>query len=380
MLLFFNSNFILWNDVPEPWQISFQDSATNIMEGIDKLNGSVYYYETTLLVITGWILISILSKFTKNELRYKYHNHGTLIEVIWTCTPAFILMAISFPSFKLLYLMDEIIDSQITIKVNGFLLGGHILYILNKKKDTNKELVDKKYLLNIGEKNIIINKNLFFNTFNFFNIPNIRANKRIGPHNKDVISVIVGSLLGDCYGNKKSREGIRFVYKQSIIHKEYLFWLYNFFYLRGYCSNLEPRMYIRKLKINNQIKEYYGYEFNTFTFRSLNKIYKIFYNNSKKRINFSLEDYLDSLALAIWIMDDGGWTKYGVRIATNSFTLIEVKYLVSILKTKFDLNCTIQKIKTIDQYSIYIKAESMNNLRKLILPYMHKSMYYKLGL
>jgi cytochrome c oxidase subunit 2 len=112
-------NFILWNDVPEPWQISFQDSATNIMEGIDRLNGSVYYYETILFVITGWILISILSKYTKNELRYKYHNHGTLIEVLWTCTPAFILLAISFPSFKLLYLMDELIDSQISIKVNG---------------------------------------------------------------------------------------------------------------------------------------------------------------------------------------------------------------------------------------------------------------------
>ena len=277
--------------------------------------------------------------------------------------------------------MDEIIDSQITIKVNGFLLGGLILYILNKKKDTNKykELVDIKYLLDIGEKNIIINKNLFLNTFNFFNIPNIRANKRIGPHHKDVISVIVGSLLGDCYGNQKSREGIRFIYKQSIIHKEYLFWLYNFFYLRGYCSNLEPKIYTRKLKINNQIKEYYGYEFNTFTFRSFNKIYKMFYNNGKKRIKLSLVDYLDPLALAIWIMDDGGWTKYGVRIATNSFTLIEVEYLVLILKTKFNLNCTIQKIKTINQYSIYIKAESINNLRKLILPYMHKSMYYKLG-
>jgi len=77
MSYFFNFNFILWNDVPEPWQILFQDSATNIMESIDRLNGSVYYYETILLVITGWILISILSKFTKNELRYKYHNHGT---------------------------------------------------------------------------------------------------------------------------------------------------------------------------------------------------------------------------------------------------------------------------------------------------------------
>ena len=31
----------------------------------------------------------------------------TLIELIWTITPAFILIAIAFPSFKLLYLMDN---------------------------------------------------------------------------------------------------------------------------------------------------------------------------------------------------------------------------------------------------------------------------------
>jgi cytochrome c oxidase subunit 2 len=113
------SFFILQNDSPEPWQISFQDSATKVMAGIDKLHGSIYYYETLLLVLVGWILISILIKDTKNEFSYKYFNHGALIEIIWTCSPAFILIAISFPSFKLLYLMDSVIDSQITIKVNG---------------------------------------------------------------------------------------------------------------------------------------------------------------------------------------------------------------------------------------------------------------------
>lgn len=39
----------------------------------------------------------------------------------------------------------------------------------------------------------------------------------------DVISVIVGSLLGDCYGSKRSVEGTRLVYKQSIVHKDDFF-------------------------------------------------------------------------------------------------------------------------------------------------------------
>jgi hypothetical protein len=51
----------------------------------------------------------------------------------------------------------------------------------------------------------------------------VKAASRIGPHNLDVISVIVGLLLGDCYANKRSVEGTRLCYIQSTVHKDYLF-------------------------------------------------------------------------------------------------------------------------------------------------------------
>ena len=53
----------------------------------------------------------------------------TLIELIWTITPAVILILIAFPSFKLLYLMDEVIDPSLVIYGEGFFLGGLTLYI-----------------------------------------------------------------------------------------------------------------------------------------------------------------------------------------------------------------------------------------------------------
>ena len=66
------------------------------------------------------------------------------------------------------------------------------------------------------------------NTKNYCQSPmfntRVKAINRIGPHNQDVISVIIGSLLGDCYGNIRYVEGTRFCYRQSIIHKDYLFW------------------------------------------------------------------------------------------------------------------------------------------------------------
>jgi hypothetical protein len=56
-----------------------------------------------------------------------------------------------------------------------------------------------------------------------FIIPNIRAIKRIGPHNEDIISVLVGSLLGDCHAERLNNGGVRFTFKQSNIHKNYFF-------------------------------------------------------------------------------------------------------------------------------------------------------------
>ena len=110
-----------------------------------------------------------------------------------------------------------------------------------------------------------------------------------------------------------------------------------------------------------------------------------FIKKGKKVISPNIENYITPLTLAIWISDDGTFIpstggRGGVRIACNSFTLIEVEYLVTILRNKFDLDCTIQRTYLKNKYSIYIKKNSIIKLESLILPYLHVSMYYKLGL
>jgi len=66
-------------------------------------------------------LSSVMIHFseTKVGIVAKYSNHGTLIELIWTITPALVLVCIAFPSFQLLYLMDEVISPSMTIKASG---------------------------------------------------------------------------------------------------------------------------------------------------------------------------------------------------------------------------------------------------------------------
>ena len=212
-----------------------------------------------------------------------------------------------------------------------------------------------------------------------YHISNIRSINRIGPHNIDVVSVVIGSLLGDAYANKRSGEGVRICFRQSIKHKEYLFWLYSFFYNRGYTSNLKPRQYTRTIK-GKEGKTYIGFEFNTFTFRSFSGLHKMFYNKGRKVVPLNIYEYLTPLSLAVWIMDDGGWANCGIRIATNSFNLKEVELLNYTLNSKYNLETTIQNINIKNQYSIYVKKQSVNQLRNIVGPYVQSSMLYKLGL
>ena len=108
-------------DAPRPWGVYFQDSASPQMEALVELHDNIMFYLVIILFGVAWILVSIIRNYvySKSPISNKYLNHGTLIELIWTITPALILILIAFPSFKLLYLMDEVTDPSLTVFVEG---------------------------------------------------------------------------------------------------------------------------------------------------------------------------------------------------------------------------------------------------------------------
>lgn len=107
-------------DYAYPWQISFQDPATPVMEGIIVLHHDLLFILTIIGVAVGWMLAKTTYLFyhTKNAVASQI-THGTLIEVVWTVAPSLILMVIAVPSFALLYSIDEVIDPSVTLKVIG---------------------------------------------------------------------------------------------------------------------------------------------------------------------------------------------------------------------------------------------------------------------
>ena len=211
-----------------------------------------------------------------------------------------------------------------------------------------------------------------------FSTPRINPLYRIGPHNIDILSFLVGSLLGDG-SMEKSVNGSRFVYYQAKVNGEYLLWLHSFISKLGYAHPEIPKLYSRPLVKSDEIRYYY--KFRTFTFSSFDWIYESFYpNGTRKVVPKYIDSYLTPLALAVWMMDDGTSIKNkGFKFCTNGFTLKEIQYLALVLKNKYNLESSIHKTGIINQYSIYIPKSSFKELIKIVAPLFHPTMYYKIS-
>lgn len=236
------------------------------------------------------------------------------------------------------------------------------------KWDNNVDLTYSIISLNIKE-----NVNM--------NLKKITSKDRIGPHNNDIISIIIGSTLGDTHLEKrKNGIGTRVIFEQSNDNVEYLMWFHNYLASRGYCGNTKPKLQIR---IRQKGKVNYHYRINSYTFSSFNWIHEMFYKLIDKRyikiVPLNIGEYLTPLALAIWFMDDGSSLGKGARIATNCFTLEEVNFLCNVLKSKYNINATPNKCGKDKGYILYIHVNSMNIFTKIVKPYLLPSLYYKLG-
>jgi cytochrome c oxidase subunit 2 len=55
--------YIYLNDAPEPLELNFQDSATNIMESINNLHNEIIFYLILLLVMVIYLLtVSLIDR------------------------------------------------------------------------------------------------------------------------------------------------------------------------------------------------------------------------------------------------------------------------------------------------------------------------------
>jgi cytochrome c oxidase subunit 2 len=105
---------------PTPWQIGLQDAGSPVMENI------IWFHRLLLIVITLiTVVVLVLLVWVMVRFNQRVHpapsrtTHRTSLEVAWTVIPIAILVFIAVPSFRLLFLEQNIPPADLTVKATG---------------------------------------------------------------------------------------------------------------------------------------------------------------------------------------------------------------------------------------------------------------------
>lgn len=219
------------------------------------------------------------------------------------------------------------------------------------------------------------------------NYSHVISSKQLEEMQKSVKDVIIGAILGDGSIIQPKRGLLYFRYKQSVVHLEYLAFIY--FILKPWLTIGSPSF---NKFYDNRFKTYYS-NYTLLSSTKYNDILHLSYYRdifyvispiSKKTIKvipLNIEDLLSPIVLAIWLMDDGHFYNGAVFFNTQSFNIDGINALIISLKNRYGIEAEFKQVsgKAL-QFRIFINAKNTLVLRELVLPYLCKSMLYKVGL
>ncbi|MGB0907931.1 MAG: cytochrome c oxidase subunit II [Maricaulaceae bacterium] len=106
---------------PVDGAIGFQEAATPVMERIVSFHNGMIMPIITFITLFVVILMGyIMFRFSeKRNPEPSKTTHHVGLEVVWTIAPVLILLALVVPSMQLLYMQDDLPETDMTIKVTG---------------------------------------------------------------------------------------------------------------------------------------------------------------------------------------------------------------------------------------------------------------------
>jgi hypothetical protein len=197
-------------------------------------------------------------------------------------------------------------------------------------------------------------------------------------------SILIGIMLGDGFLYRSSpTANTRFemsfgtnykMYAESIelLFKEYI------------------KTSLKAVEIKGKEKKYINYRLKTRSLPVFNQYHDLFYefkmleSGIYKRVKVvpaNISKLMNPIVLAYMIQSEFSNTRgeSRVRIYTNSFTKAEVELLAEAIKTNLNIVTGVAHDRN-DQWILTIGAKQMDLLRKLVSPYFHPSMLYRIGL
>lgn len=104
------------------------DYTLNLMKGVTKVSNDIYDLHMLILWICVFIGVAVFGvmfysiyyhRKSKGHQAAQFHENTT-IEIIWTIIPTLILIGMAIPATKTLMELDEVHDSELSIKVTGW--------------------------------------------------------------------------------------------------------------------------------------------------------------------------------------------------------------------------------------------------------------------
>nr|AYO99619.1 cytochrome c oxidase subunit 2 [Astrotoma agassizii] len=129
--------------MPSPLQLGFQDASSLIMSEFHQFHD---YSMSFIILITIIIVYALIILLLNAPTHWKF-TEKQQIELWWTISPSFILIALAIPSINLLYFMDEGNNPDITVKTIG-----HQWYWSYEIWDNNRIEIDS-YMTNLEDIN-----------------------------------------------------------------------------------------------------------------------------------------------------------------------------------------------------------------------------------
>lgn len=166
-----------------------------------------------------------------------------------------------------------------------------------------------------------------------------------------------------------TKHNCRFRFKQSIIHMEYLLYVYNI--LSHYCIS-SP--FIKDSRLKGKI--FKQIEFITMALPCFSILRRLFYKGRIKVIPSNIYDLFNYESLAHVIMCDGSFTNKGIVLNLQNYTSKELCTLINLFYIKFNISSTLHKSR--NQFVIYLPVKSVKLIYPHIYPYIIDSMKYKI--
>nr|QKI36974.1 cytochrome c oxidase subunit II [Podargus ocellatus] len=95
-------------------QFGFQDASSPIMEELIEFHDHALMVALAICSLVLYLLtLMLLEKLSSNTV------DAQEVELIWTILPAIVLILLALPSLQILYMMDEIDEPNLTLKVMG---------------------------------------------------------------------------------------------------------------------------------------------------------------------------------------------------------------------------------------------------------------------